>query len=155
MISSHGQPSRSTTRGVGLGCGIAIAVGVLVLVSTGRHARLLPLWPNQGRRRARRRHRRPLGPARIGATLHVAMRPLVHHADVYACEAGELTRPCSSRFTRPDNSCQRFFFTSCKLQPQRAGKPSEAMSAAAGGSWHSQGATDVLDQTTPRSRSAR
>ncbi|KAF8707165.1 hypothetical protein HU200_030410 [Digitaria exilis] len=77
-----------------------------------------------------------------GAPLHVAMRPFVHDADVYAGEPGEL-----ARLFRPlPKTGQRFFFTSRKLQPQRAGKAIKATRAAGAGSWQSQGSKDVLDK---------
>ncbi|XP_039790351.1 transcription initiation factor TFIID subunit 4-like [Panicum virgatum] len=77
-----------------------------------------------------------------GAPMHEAIRPFIHHADVYACEPGEL-----ARLFRPlPKTGHRFFFTHCKLQqPHRAGKASKATRAAGAGSWHSQGVTDVVD----------
>ncbi|KAF8671568.1 hypothetical protein HU200_049886 [Digitaria exilis] len=80
-----------------------------------------------------------------GAQLHVAMRPFVHDADVYAGEPSDLAR----MFRPLPKTGQRFFFTSRKLQPQgrAAGKkPSKAMRAAGAGSWHSQGSKDVLNK---------
>ncbi|CAN6348885.1 unnamed protein product [Urochloa humidicola] len=77
-----------------------------------------------------------------GAPLHEAVRPVVHHADVYACEPGDLAR----MFPPLPKTGHRFFFTHCKLQqPNRAGKASRAARAAGGGSWHSQSVTDVVD----------
>nr|CAB3490843.1 unnamed protein product [Digitaria exilis] len=77
-----------------------------------------------------------------GAQLHVAMRPFVHDADVYAGEPGELAR----MFRPLPKTGQRFFFTSRKLQPQRAGKAIKATRAAGAGSWQSQGSKDVLNK---------
>ncbi|CAL4995725.1 unnamed protein product [Urochloa decumbens] len=75
-----------------------------------------------------------------GAPLHEAVRPVVYHADVYACEPGDLAR----RFPPLPKTGHRFFFTHCKLQT--AGKAGIKPTRAAGaGSWHSQGATDVVD----------
>ncbi|RLM70244.1 uncharacterized protein C2845_PM17G01260 [Panicum miliaceum] len=77
-----------------------------------------------------------------GALLHESIRPFIHHADVYACEPGELAR----QFRPLPRTGHRFFFTHCKLQrPQRAGKASKVTRAAGPGSWHSQGVTDVVD----------
>ncbi|CAL4989744.1 unnamed protein product [Urochloa decumbens] len=78
-----------------------------------------------------------------GAPLHEAVRPVVHHADVYACEPGDLAR----RFPPLPKTGHRFFFTHCKLQqPTRAGKASRPARAAGAGSWHSQGGvSDVVD----------
>jgi len=77
-----------------------------------------------------------------GAPMHEAVRPFIHHADVYACEPGELAR----QFRPLPSTGHRFFFTHCKLQqPHRAGKASKATRAAGAGSWHSQGVTDVVD----------
>ncbi|CAN6204360.1 unnamed protein product [Urochloa humidicola] len=77
-----------------------------------------------------------------GAPLHEAVRPVVHRAEVYASEPGDLAR----QFCPLPKTGHRFFFTQCKLQqPQRAGKASRATRAAGAGSWHSQGAKDVLD----------
>ncbi|CAN6339539.1 unnamed protein product [Urochloa humidicola] len=77
-----------------------------------------------------------------GAPLHEAVRPIVHRADVYACEPGDLAR----RFPPLPKSGHRFFFTSCKLQqPTRAGKASRAARATGAGAWHSQGVTDVVN----------
>ena len=77
-----------------------------------------------------------------GAPLHEAVRPFIHHADVYACEPGEL-----ARLFRPlPKTGHRFFFSHCKLQqPHRAGKASKAARAAGAGSWHSQSVTDIVD----------
>nr|CAB3490856.1 unnamed protein product [Digitaria exilis] len=77
-----------------------------------------------------------------GAQLHVAMSPFVHDADVYAGEPGELAR----MFRPLPKTGQRFFFTSRKLQPQRAGKAIKATRAAGAGSWQSQGSKDVLNK---------
>nr|CAB3489005.1 unnamed protein product [Digitaria exilis] len=77
-----------------------------------------------------------------GAQLHVAMRPFVHDADVYAGEPGELAR----MFRPVPKTGQRFFFTSRKLQPQRAGKAIKATRAAGAGSWQSQGSKGVLNK---------
>ncbi|CAM0146132.1 unnamed protein product [Urochloa decumbens] len=75
-----------------------------------------------------------------GAPLHEAVRPIVYHADVYACEPGDLAR----RFPPLPKTGHRFFFTHCKLQT--AGKAGIKPTRAAGaGSWHSQGVTDVVD----------
>ncbi|KAF8706487.1 hypothetical protein HU200_030761 [Digitaria exilis] len=61
---------------------------------------------------------------------------------VYAGEPGEL-----ARLFRPlPKTEQRFFFTSRKLQPQRAGKAIKATRAAGAGSWQSQGSKDVLNK---------
>ncbi|CAN6335587.1 unnamed protein product [Urochloa humidicola] len=77
-----------------------------------------------------------------GAPLHEAVRPVVHHAQVYACEPGDLAR----MFPPLPKTGHRFFFTHCKLQqPHKAGKASRPARAAAGGSWHSQSVTDVVD----------
>ncbi|CAL4897016.1 unnamed protein product [Urochloa decumbens] len=78
-----------------------------------------------------------------GAPLHEAVRPIVYHADVYACEPGDLAR----RFPPLPKTGHRFFFTHCKLQqPTRAGKASRPARAAGAGSWHSQGGvSDVVD----------
>ncbi|CAN6195790.1 unnamed protein product [Urochloa humidicola] len=78
-----------------------------------------------------------------GAPLHEAVRPVVHRADVYASEPGDLAR----RFPPMPKVGHRFFFTQCKLQqPQKAGKASKPARAAGAGSWHSQSrATDVVD----------
>ncbi|CAN6204343.1 unnamed protein product [Urochloa humidicola] len=77
-----------------------------------------------------------------GAPLHEAVRPVVHRADVYASEPGDLAR----QFCPLPKTGHRFFFTQCKLQqPQRAGKASKVARATGAGSWHSQGAKDVLD----------
>ncbi|PUZ62877.1 hypothetical protein GQ55_3G021800 [Panicum hallii var. hallii] len=78
-----------------------------------------------------------------GAPLHEAIRPFIHHADVYACEPGELAR----QFHPLPRTGHRFFFTHCKLQqPHKAGKAGRATRAAGAGSWHSQGVTDVVDR---------
>ncbi|PUZ43626.1 hypothetical protein GQ55_8G023500 [Panicum hallii var. hallii] len=78
-----------------------------------------------------------------GAPLHEAIRPFIHHADVYACEPGELAR----QFRPLPRTGHRFFFTHCKLQqPHKAGKAGRATRAAGAGSWHSQGVTDVVDR---------
>ncbi|CAO2140789.1 unnamed protein product [Urochloa humidicola] len=77
-----------------------------------------------------------------GAPLHDAVHPIVHRANVYACEPGDLAR----RFPPLPKTGHRFFFTSCKLQqPTRAGKASRAARAAGAGAWHSQGVTGVVD----------
>ena len=77
-----------------------------------------------------------------GAPMHETVRPFIHHADVYACEPGELAR----QFRPLPRTGHRFFFTHCKLQqPHRAGKASKAARAAGAGSWHSQSVTDVVD----------
>ncbi|CAO2143202.1 unnamed protein product [Urochloa humidicola] len=77
-----------------------------------------------------------------GAPLHDDVHPIVHRANVYACEPGDLAR----RFPPLPKTGHRFFFTSCKLQqPTRAGKASRAARAAGAGAWHSQGVTGVVD----------
>ncbi|RLN00243.1 uncharacterized protein C2845_PM06G16130 [Panicum miliaceum] len=77
------------------------------------------------------------------APLHEAIRPFIHHADVYACEPGELAR----QFRPLPRTGHRFFFTHCKLQqPHKAGKAGRATRAAGAGSWHSQGVTDIVDR---------
>uniref|UniRef100_K3YC94 NAC domain-containing protein n=1 Tax=Setaria italica TaxID=4555 RepID=K3YC94_SETIT len=77
-----------------------------------------------------------------GAPLHEAVRAVVHHADVYGCEPGDLAR----QFFPLPRTGHRFFFTHCKLQqPHRAGKASRAAHAAGSGSWHSQSVKDVVD----------
>jgi len=77
-----------------------------------------------------------------GAPMHEAIRPFIHHADVYACEPSELAR----QFRPLPRTGHRFFFTHCKLQqPHRAGKASKATRAAGAGSWHSQSVTDIVD----------
>ncbi|CAN6362189.1 unnamed protein product [Urochloa humidicola] len=77
-----------------------------------------------------------------GAPLHEAVRPVVHHAQVYACEPGDLAR----MFPPMPKTGHRFFFTHCKLQqPHKTGKASRPARAAGGGSWHSQSVTDVVD----------
>ncbi|GJN28374.1 hypothetical protein PR202_gb16486 [Eleusine coracana subsp. coracana] len=77
-----------------------------------------------------------------GAPMHAAIRPFVHAADIYACEPGVL----AAQFRPTPKTGDRFFFTTCKLQPHKAGKNSRAVRAAGPGSWHSQGhAVDVFD----------
>ena len=81
-----------------------------------------------------------------GASMHEAIRPFIHHADVYACEPGELAR----QFRPLPRTGHRFFFTHCKLQQPhcRAGNKAskaKATRAAGAGSWHSQGVPDVVD----------
>ncbi|TVT99486.1 hypothetical protein EJB05_55155, partial [Eragrostis curvula] len=78
-----------------------------------------------------------------GEPLHPAIRPYLHHADIYSCEPGVL----ATQFRATPRAGDRFFFTSCKRQPsQKAGKSSRAVRAAGSGSWHSQGnTTDVKD----------
>ncbi|TVU27083.1 hypothetical protein EJB05_29662, partial [Eragrostis curvula] len=77
-----------------------------------------------------------------GEPLHPTIRPYLHDADIYACEPGVL----AAQFQPTPRAGDRFFFTSCKRQPQKAGKSSRAGRAAGPGSWHSQGnTTDVKD----------
>ncbi|GJN28378.1 hypothetical protein PR202_gb16491 [Eleusine coracana subsp. coracana] len=77
-----------------------------------------------------------------GEPMHAAIRPFVHAADIYACEPGVL----AAQFRPTPKTGDRFFFTTCKLQPHKAGKNSRAVRAAGPGSWHSQGhAVDVFD----------
>ncbi|TVU27087.1 hypothetical protein EJB05_29667, partial [Eragrostis curvula] len=74
--------------------------------------------------------------------LHPAIRPFLYDADIYACEPGVL----AAQFRPTPRDGNRFFFTFCKQQPQKAGKSSRAVRAAGPGSWHSQGnTTDVKD----------
>ncbi|XP_034568539.1 uncharacterized protein [Setaria viridis] len=58
---------------------------------------------------------RPL-PSR-SAPLHDAVRPVVHHADVYACEPGDL----AAQFRPLPKTGDRYFFTSCKKGARVAG----------------------------------
>ncbi|GJN20920.1 hypothetical protein PR202_gb08358 [Eleusine coracana subsp. coracana] len=78
-----------------------------------------------------------------GEPMHAAIRPFVHTADVYACEPGVL----AAQFRPTPRTGDRFFFSTCKLQPHKqAGKSIRAVRAAGPGSWHSQGnSTDVRD----------
>ncbi|CAN6362174.1 unnamed protein product [Urochloa humidicola] len=77
-----------------------------------------------------------------GAPLHEAVRPVVHRAQVYASEPGDLAR----MFPPLPKTGHRFFFTHCKLQhSQKAGKAIRAARAAGAGSWHSQSVSDVVD----------
>ncbi|TVU50789.1 hypothetical protein EJB05_02179, partial [Eragrostis curvula] len=77
-----------------------------------------------------------------GEPLHPAIRPYLHQTDIYACEPGVL----AAHFQPTPRTGDRFFFTSCKRQPQKAGKSSRAVRAAGPGAWHSQGnTTDVKD----------
>ncbi|KAL6641937.1 hypothetical protein ACP70R_020118 [Stipagrostis hirtigluma subsp. patula] len=76
-----------------------------------------------------------------GEPLHDALRPVIHRADVYGCEPGVLAR----QFRPAPKTDDRFFFTSVKLQAQRAGKASRAVRAAGPGAWSSQKAIDILD----------
>ncbi|PUZ62864.1 hypothetical protein GQ55_3G020800 [Panicum hallii var. hallii] len=52
-----------------------------------------------------------------GAPLHEAVRPVIHHADVYACEPADLAR----EFRPMPRTGHRFFFTSCKKGVRSAG----------------------------------
>jgi hypothetical protein len=65
-----------------------------------------------------------------GAPLHDAVRPVVHHADVYACEPGNL----AARFRPLPVTGDRFFFTSCKKGTRVAGP----------GSWNLQSSRAVM-----------
>ncbi|KAK3119682.1 hypothetical protein QOZ80_9AG0673720 [Eleusine coracana subsp. coracana] len=78
-----------------------------------------------------------------GEPMHAAIRPFVHAADIYACEPGVL----AAQFRPTPRTGDRFFFTTCKLQPHKQTRKSiRAVRAAGPGSWHSQGhAVEVLD----------
>ncbi|KAL6595622.1 hypothetical protein ACP70R_047962 [Stipagrostis hirtigluma subsp. patula] len=76
-----------------------------------------------------------------GEPLHDALRTVIHRADVYACEPGVL----AAGFRPAPKTDDRFFFTSVRMQPQRAGKAGRAARAAGGGAWSSQKAIDILD----------
>ncbi|GJN13851.1 hypothetical protein PR202_gb00601 [Eleusine coracana subsp. coracana] len=78
-----------------------------------------------------------------GEPMHAAIRPFVHAADVYACEPGAL----AAQFRPTPKTGDRFFFTTCKLQPRKQpGKSIRAVRAAGPGTWHSQGhVVDVKD----------
>jgi len=67
-----------------------------------------------------------------GAPLHEPVRPVIHHADAYACEPADLARLPMPR------SGHRFFFTSCRTGVRAAGP----------GSWILQHrTTDIKDGT--------
>ncbi|GJM88069.1 hypothetical protein PR202_ga04092 [Eleusine coracana subsp. coracana] len=78
-----------------------------------------------------------------GEPMHPAIRPFVHAADVYACEPGAL----AAQFRPTPKTGDRFFFTTCKLQPRKQkGKSIRASRVAGPGTWHSQGhVVDVKD----------
>ncbi|KAL6640751.1 hypothetical protein ACP70R_021874 [Stipagrostis hirtigluma subsp. patula] len=76
-----------------------------------------------------------------GEPLHDALRTVIHRADVYSCEPGAL----AAGFRPAPKTDDRFFFTSVRMQPQRAGKAGRAARAAGGGTWSSQKAVDILD----------
>ncbi|CAN6335586.1 unnamed protein product [Urochloa humidicola] len=67
-----------------------------------------------------------------GAPLHDAVRPVVHRADVYASEPGEL----APRFRPMPKTGDRFFFSSCAKKGARAAGP---------GSWYLQSTKAVND----------
>ncbi|RLN31225.1 hypothetical protein C2845_PM05G06280 [Panicum miliaceum] len=68
-----------------------------------------------------------------GAPLHEAVRPVVHHTDVYACEPADLAR----QFRPMPRTGHRFFFTSCW----------KGVRAAGPGSWSLQRTTVIKDGT--------
>ncbi|RLM70213.1 hypothetical protein C2845_PM17G01140 [Panicum miliaceum] len=68
-----------------------------------------------------------------GAPLHEAVRAVVHHTDVYACEPADLAR----QFRPMPRTGHRFFFTSCW----------KGVRAAGPGSWSLQRTTAIKDGT--------
>ena len=65
--------------------------------------------------------------------LHDAVRPVVHHADVYACAPADL----ALHFCPLPRTGDRFFFTPSAASRKRAAQASRA------GSWHAQNTVDI------------
>jgi len=80
-----------------------------------------------------------------GKPLHDAVRPVVHHADVYACAPADHAR----HFCPLPRTGDRFFFTPSAASRKRAAQASRA------GSWHAQNTATSRAAGMPRSASSR